>query len=397
MKIVICQGSPVVPSKALDSITNRAEFFLAVNIGMHYVRGSETVVILKRHGSVVFERRIPVPLVVPSKGIPRLLVLPFVHIHYLRIMLWAVNRWAEAREACFIARSWLTCIAGLLARSLGKVEKVVYWVGDYYPVAGSYDHRIVNTIYQIIERYIVRHADRVWYIVKSLYDVHALPDGSRMTSAPEDIVTCLYSAYPDVYSLWTPERLHHFMYIGSILKNQGLDVILPAIVEARKFFPDIFLDVVGTGPYEEEVREMAQRLNISDCVKFHGFVQDENRIHQIAARSSAGFALYHPSLVRHAYYTVNSKVFVYIGCGTPVIINKGAGSFDYVMDGKSGVCVEYQVDSIVKGMQTICANVEEHKKYRAAAMKVAAGLEKEAEKLRELITSCALGNESCSR
>lgn len=103
-----------------------------------------------------------------------------------------------------------------------------------------------------------------------------------------------------------------------------MDVILPAIAEARHFYPDISLDVIGTGPDLDRARILADQLGANDCVTFHGFLPDDD-MHRIVASAAAGFALYDGSMAVHSSYTVSAKVHVYVACGTPVIINRGSG------------------------------------------------------------------------
>jgi len=373
MKIIICQGTPVVPSRMLDRITDQAEFFIRIDIGLHYVAGSASIVAVKRKGQVVHEERIPASRI-PNKGLMRLLRLPFIHLGYVRLILRALKKWPEARESVFIGRHWLCCCAGLLGRKLGRVRKVAYWMGDYFPRTGSIESRI----YQFVNAWVTSRADEVWYGNRRMMEVNTAPDGRRMTSGAEKLVPILYDAHPEVHGLWKPENMSRFLYVGYVQESQGIMIALEAVAAVRNELPAVKLDVIGRGPDLDRAIEHAGRLGIKDRVVFHGFVADESEIHRIAAQCAAGLAIYDPVMAGHAKYTVNSKVFMYIGCGVPVIITSDAGSCDFVMDGNAGVKVDYTVASLVGGMKEMSRSLEKHLRLREAARIQAAGFDNHA-------------------
>lgn len=390
MKIVICQGSPVIPNRALDHVMDTAEFFLSINQGSHYSEDEAgTEVVLKRNGNVASTKRIRARTI-PSRGILRVLLLPWAHVRQLKTALGVLRQWEETRDACFIGRTWAACFVGLIARRMGRVRSVVYWVGDYYPVSGSLETRWLHLCYQCLHRINLRAADEVWYISRRLYEVHA-KGMRRLTRARERVVACLYNTYPESQA-WSSDRLHCLVFVGYVKRGQGLDVILPAVSEARTTFPDIHLDVIGSGPDLEGFRSEASEAGLDDCVRFHGFIEDEEEMRRIVGRSAVGFALYDRRLTPHAYYAVTSKAYLYAGCGIPVIINETAGSYEEFVRAGAGVSVDYAPPSVLDGILCLCETEEKHRAYRQAAIELAAGLQEDERVLREAFEQCAGGS-----
>lgn len=381
MKLIIAQGKPVVPSRALDRITAEADLFIQVNMGLHYVAGAESTVVVQRRGQTEHTANVPVRRI-PSRGILRKLLLPWAHLAHIRLVRRTLEAWPESRDAVFIARNWLCCLAGLDARKRGLSRKVVFWVGDFFPRAAKLETRV----YHLLKDYALKHADGVWYANRRLMDAYTAADGkTRLARGEEKIVPILYDAHPEVQALWQPSALGRLVYVGYVQESQGVLLALQAMAALKSEMPGLTLDVVGKGPDLEKAVAEAGRLGLSDRVVFHGFVADEAAVRNIAAGCAAGLALYDPERAGHARYTITSKVMMYVGCGLPVIITPSAGSCDYVMEGGAGVKVEYTVESVAAGIREMCGGLDRHTRLRGAARKLSEGFDADAALLKSAI------------
>ena len=66
----------------------------------------------------------------------------------------------------------------------------------------------------------------------------------------------------------------------------------PALLRAVAHLPDIRVDIVGNGPEERYLKDLAHRLRVSDRITFHGFVQREEALNIL----SRGDVFVQPSL-----------------------------------------------------------------------------------------------------
>lgn len=65
----------------------------------------------------------------------------------------------------------------------------------------------------------------------------------------------------------------HFLYLGRIMKEKGMDELFYAIKELHKEYGDkVVLDLVGF--FEDEYKEQVEQLVKDGCVVFHGFQND---------------------------------------------------------------------------------------------------------------------------
>ena len=388
MNIVITEGTPLVPCRARDSVTDKADFLLAISIGCHYPPVRETAVKVQRHGRTDSEEHFLGPQIA-RYGIRRIASLPRVYLYYFGIIRRALKMHPETRDACYIGRFWFPCLVGIWARKRGLVKKVVYWGSDFYSVSGTWENRLVSGLFLVLEKYCVRRVDEVWYVSERTRAAHEDPSGTRWTRSIEKLVPIAFDVRPEVHGLWQPSDPHRLVYVGMVYMGQGVEIILAAMKKVRDRIPDIKLDVVGTGPDLENFRNLAVELGVADIATFHGYVEEESRVHQIVGRSAAGFALYADRAANHTWYAVTAKAFMYVGCGVPVFITESAGSFDYMMKGGAGLKVEYQVDSVAEGIMTLCASSEMHERYRESARRLADRFCEQADTLRNaMLAAC---------
>ena len=122
------------------------------------------------------------------------------------------------------------------------------------------------------------------------------------------------------------------LFVGRLLPRKGADCIVRAIALARRTEPGITLDVVGTGPEESRLRELASSV-APGAVRFLGFV-DQPGLPELY-RAADVFAF--PSR-RDQFGIVALEA---AASGLPLVASPHAGATtDLVVDGSTGYVVE---------------------------------------------------------
>jgi glycosyltransferase involved in cell wall biosynthesis len=223
---------------------------------------------------------------------------------------------------------------------------------------------------------------------EKMSDLHRDRQGRRWRREGERVVYYAFPSFSEVHQLWDPRQPHTFVFVGFVKFGQGLEVLLRAIAMLRGLWPDVHLDVIGTGPDLDAARDLARSLSLGSCVEFHGFLPDAE-MHLKVARAAAGAALFDPRVAVHSAYTVSSKAFLYVGCGTPVVINRGTGSYEDIVGAQAGVGVEYTPDSVADGLRRVASTADANRKFREAARRMAGVAGKNAEALTLAVKECA--------
>jgi glycosyltransferase involved in cell wall biosynthesis len=106
-----------------------------------------------------------------------------------------------------------------------------------------------------------------------------------------------------------------------------------------KFFPDIRLEIIGSGPDEAYFKKRAQKTSLP--TRFYGFVPSKTKVAKILAKCTIAIALYLPEKSNVSNYTDNSKIKDYLSLGLPTITTN-IPSAEEVKKERAGIIINYQ-------------------------------------------------------
>jgi phosphatidylinositol alpha-1,6-mannosyltransferase len=124
--------------------------------------------------------------------------------------------------------------------------------------------------------------------------------------------------------------------VARLVDYKGIDAVIRIVASLAADYPTLRYAVVGRGPHEGELRELAGELGVADRVQFLTDVGDD----ELAAAYS--FAELYVGLTRETALDVEGFGISYAeaaACGRPVIATCGGGVPDAVIDGETGVLV----------------------------------------------------------
>lgn len=180
--------------------------------------------------------------------------------------------------------AWLVkCASGL---------PVVMRLGDLQTAYMFYDKgcigRVCYRLLHAVEKFTWRRIDRIIAISES-FKVFLLKEGispSKIAVVEESIDADRFykeadgSAIREKYGIGSSPLV---MFHGLVAGIKGLDILLTAMPDALKVFPDLKLMIVGDGPDLARLRRLAARLSISRSVIFTGWVPFKDIPSYIAA------------------------------------------------------------------------------------------------------------------
>ena len=140
-------------------------------------------------------------------------------------------------------------------------------------------------------------------------------------AAPADSLTAERSPTPRV------------VVLSRLVPHKQIEDALDTVARLRALLPDLHLDVLGGGWWEQPLVDRAHRLGIADAVTFHGHVDDETKhavlqrswVHVLPSRKE-GWGLAVIEAAQH---------------GVPTIGYRSSGGLsDSIVDGVTGVLVD---------------------------------------------------------
>lgn len=120
--------------------------------------------------------------------------------------------------------------------------------------------------------------------------------------------------------------------LGRVTREKGHHLLIEALAALRRGAPDIRLMVVGEGESLDRLKDMANRLGLSESVIFAGPVDNA----ETASYYNASDIFVFPTL------TVEGLPFVLLeamACGKPVIASAIGGTVEVIRDGENGILI----------------------------------------------------------
>ncbi|MGD8998294.1 MAG: glycosyltransferase [Anaerolineae bacterium] len=236
----------------------------------------------------------------------RVQILPFLLVHALTA--------ARCARSCDLIHAQWTLSAG--AAQLGR------WLHQrpiLVTVQGS-------DIFQV-----TRHPLGAWLTQKVLLQCdgitalsQALKDATTALGIREDRIEIIPNGV-DTDEFTPPAddiREDVILYVGTLIKRKGLKYLLGAMPEIMRSHPGFRLVLVGEGPEEQALRQLADEVDVAKRVSFLGFQPPD----QVRAWMQRARVLVLPSLEEG----MGVVLLEALACGTPVVGSRVDGIQDVI-------------------------------------------------------------------
>lgn len=227
------------------------------------------------------------------------------------------------RKAILHAHDWLVASAAQeLKRAFGAPLIATIHATEYGRNQGL--HNPLQEIIHRMEGELVAEAQKViccsQYMAKEVEELFHPPLGK---------VRVIPNGVRPINIMREGERGSVVLYVGRLVVEKGVQVLLRAFARLLTLFPEARLVVAGAGPYASELKHLAAVLNIAERVEFTGFVSETRRNELLGQSYVAVF----PSL----YEPFGIVALEAMAAGVPVIVSRTGGLAEIVEDGITGL------------------------------------------------------------
>ena len=264
----------------------------------------------------------------------------------------------------FVGCGNLNAFAGLLLRRLGRAHVVVFYAIDHVPL--RFRQRLLNAAYQRIERLCLRQSDLVWNVSPAMAEARA-EEGLPPAVCARQVVVPIGGGFDLARRSRPAGDSATIAFVGHLLEKQGLQVALRALPEVRRALPEARLLVIGSGPYEPELRALMERLGLRAFVRFTGRLDSPRAIHDLLATGAVGIAPYLRELDTFTRFADPGKIKDYLACGLPVVTTDVPPIAPLLVRRGAGIIVEPTPAALAAALLAILRDPARRRAMAAAA------------------------------
>lgn len=206
------------------------------------------------------------------------------------------------------------------------------------------------------DRICARNSDRVWHITNRIIEARATLGGLKAdrylhVEMPLSYRQSLMRRYP-VGSMerWT------IGFVGSLTESQGVQLLIAALPELARRFPELKVRIIGRGPYARELEALVEKSGQSNRVIFHGFIRDEEEVLDIIAHCAVAVAPWTQTSDNNILYADPGKPKLYMCLGVPCVITRGPDIATMVEGHGAGRAIDYTVSELVTALDSLMSD-----------------------------------------
>lgn len=251
-------------------------------------------------------------------------------------------------------------LPGLFFKRLGKIQKVIFYSVDFNEK--RFQNCFLNKIYYFLDAFSVKHCD---YVFSNSGRTSEIRRKQGLIQEREIIVR--NGVYLErIPSLMLAKDANKTMFfVGHLSKAHGLQYVISILPEIIKLIPDIKLYIIGSGPLENEFKNICETKKLSRNMFFFG-LRDNKEVLKILSSGGIGLA---PYALTESWtkYCDPVKVKEYLACGCPIIISDVPEISKEIEVNKVGL-VYHDMEELKKSILIFTINPNIFMQYRMNAI-----------------------------
>ena len=227
----------------------------------------------------------------------------------------------------------LNAFAGIILRGVRLVKKVVFYECDYTPE--RFRNKLLNFVYHWLNGFAARHADLVWNNPPNMEETR-----KRQGSSKEKNIRVPHGVDIDRISLPRKTYREVLVYAGHVTEEHGLQLLVKSMPKIINKCPRVKVWIIGSGPYEQTLRELINREGLSSNFRFFGYTNHDFTL-QLLPMCGVGLAPYVNEDKGTFRFCDPLKVKDYLACGLPIIITKVPTCAYEIEEKRLGIAINY--------------------------------------------------------
>jgi glycosyltransferase involved in cell wall biosynthesis len=292
--------------------------------------------------------------------------MPNEAIAWLRDIVVLIARLAVTgrKVDVFVGVDPMNCLVGVIMKKIGLLRgRSIFYTIDYVPK--RFGNERLNRLYHRIDEFCCSNVDTIWNVSAEI--AVAREERSGLGRRARQVVVPI--GVHQVVETPQTEPKPRLVYLGILLEKNGVQYVFPALRSLANRIPGLQLDIIGTGPYEPELRALAEQHGVTDLVTFGGYVKENAEIQRLLTQGGVALATYDPDPNSFTRFADPSKLKMYLAAGLPIILTDVPAIAPTLAHEGCATIVTTEPESIEAAVASVLGDSEQFRKqaYNAAA------------------------------
>ncbi|MDQ5951823.1 MAG: hypothetical protein QG639_1104 [Patescibacteria group bacterium] len=270
-------------------------------------------------------------------------------------------------EVC-VALDNLNALTAIILRSIGKVQKAIYYTIDFTPT--RFPNALINNVYHFLDRLAVSYADITWNVSDQIRQGRRKVRKMVGKNYERQITVPIGVWLTKPNNTKSKRKKYSLVYAGGLSPHQGIQLVISTLPLLKKDFPELTLTIIGKGSYEIELRELAKKLDVENMIKWLGYYDNHHSVIKELQKHQIALALYNPKLSLWSQYADPSKIKSYLACGLPVITTTVTYMASVLEKNDAGIVVRYQTADVILAIKKLLNNKQLYDKYSKSTLQL---------------------------
>jgi glycosyltransferase involved in cell wall biosynthesis len=231
--------------------------------------------------------------------------------------------------------SSIVCLYLKIKRNL---KKYVYFCLDYYLPNNKLINKIFIKLFNILDKLIAYYAFKVWSISYRLAKLRNFSNLNKNLIIPNG---CFSNIKTKPYDFSSKK----IVFVGTISDNHALPQLLEVLEKLNKSF-GVNLEIIGSGPKNNEIKKKIMQLNLCKIVKFHGFIKSNNKINKIIQSAAICYSVWTNSVEDNSNLADPGKPKLYTSLDRPMIISDNVYISKFIKKFNAGIVIKPKKEEI---------------------------------------------------
>jgi len=203
---------------------------------------------------------------------------------------------------------------------------------------------VFNFVYELLDYISLKYCDTVWILSERMAEAKRKKynlKGMNFQTVPVGIELDKVPVFSEIEKM----KKKTMVLMSYLDETKGVQLMIDTMPLILKEVPDAELLIIGTGPYENALKEQAKSLKLENSVKFLGLMQHE-QLFNFIPHERVSIAPYIDDKNNYTWYADPTKPKEYLACGLPMVITDVPWIAEAIRKRPMGIVCAYKKEEL---------------------------------------------------